>query len=57
MADSKSIDTPMPTNGKFDRDEHGNDIEVKMYRINFCVKCILHLILWGDIVLYLSLFP
>ena len=36
MADSKSIDTLMPTNGKFDRDEHGQDIEVKMYRINFC---------------------
>lgn len=32
MADSKSIDTLMPINGNLDRDEHGKDVDIKMYR-------------------------
>lgn len=32
MTDSKSIDTPMPTNGNLDRDEHGKNVGIKMYR-------------------------
>lgn len=32
MADSKSNVTLMPTNGKLDRDEHGKDVNIKMYR-------------------------
>ncbi|XP_058758392.1 uncharacterized mitochondrial protein AtMg00810-like [Vicia villosa] len=32
MDDEKSIDTQMPTNGNFDKDENGKDVYVKKYR-------------------------
>ena len=32
MNDSKSINTPMPTNGNLDKDEHGKSVDVKKYR-------------------------
>jgi len=32
MNDSKSIDTPMPTNGNLDKDEHGKSVDVKKFR-------------------------
>ena len=32
MADAKSIDTQMATNGNLDRDENGKDVDVKRYR-------------------------
>ena len=32
MNDSKSIYTPMPTNGNLDKDEHGKSVDVKKYR-------------------------
>ena len=32
MNDSKSIDTPMPTNGNLDKDEHGKCVDVKKFR-------------------------
>ncbi|XP_058756931.1 secreted RxLR effector protein 161-like [Vicia villosa] len=32
MEDSKSIDTPMPTNGNLDKGEHGKSVNVKKYR-------------------------
>ena len=32
MNDSKSIDTPMPTNGNLDKDDNGKSVDVKKYR-------------------------
>ncbi|XP_050890207.1 secreted RxLR effector protein 161-like [Lathyrus oleraceus] len=32
MEDAKSIDTPMPTNGKLERNENGKDVDMKKYR-------------------------
>lgn len=32
MEDSKSINTPMPTNGNLKKDEHGKSVNVKKYR-------------------------
>lgn len=32
MEDAKSIETLMPTNGKFEKDENGKDVDVNKYR-------------------------